>query len=600
MTGLSAPLRPWAGFISITAVIGVVVAWGVGRGFDFTDEGVYYLSFTHPEEVSDFHTSYHLIGRRLFALVGQSIPATRLLIVALSTLGAAVFFHGLRRWETAATPDRPATSWFAAIGACTAAALGLAFASSPLAPSYNLLNAALLYSATGLILACAAEDAVSIASCRRFFGLAALTGLLLATDFFVKFSTSVPLTLSGGFFLAVTGRASWRRKLQLFALLGLVAALGAGVFFLKFQDFTAWKNGSSGLRTALVSSSFLNSYFGRYWSEFSNELIAMLWTYVPALNFAGIAAAALLVLRWWPRLQRWVAVAAGLVLVGTVVALALPEHVLRQTGPDRVGFYLAVLTLSALTLGVSTLVTRPPAPGESHPFHWRTLLLAGWLLLLPFLGAVGTTNDIAANLFYQFAPWFVVIALCLRGIDRRWESHRAIWVVVAVICTVAVAQFIHGFLDERYRIPGPLRSQTEATALGVPPSTLLLDPASHAFVDDARAQLIAHDFAPGDDIFAFFNFPGLVFAVGGVSPGHPWYFAGDQHSLELDASRVASVSPARRARAFVITNGDVTAFLPLLKTAGLDFPSAYIRCGEPLKNPLTGEIVEIWRPKTRP
>ena len=33
-----------------------------------------------------------------------------------------------------------------------------------------------------------------------------------------------------------------------------------------------------------------------------------------------------------------------------------------------------------------------------------------------------------------------------------------------------------------------------------------------------------NDFENGDDILALFDMPGLVYAVGGRSPGRPWYF----------------------------------------------------------------------------
>ncbi len=185
----------------------------------------------------------------------------------------------------------------------------------------------------------------------------------------------------------------------------------------------------------------------------------------------------------------------------------------------------------------------------------------------------------------------------LRGIDWCW---RSVWVTrlgTTLLCAVALAQFFHGFVEAPYRSPGGLRAQTEPTLIGVPATTLRLDPATHAFIAAVQVQLISNGFKPGDDIFAFFNLPGVVFAVGGVSPGHPWYFAGDQSSLDADARRIAAVSPLRRAQAFVITNGNVASFLPQLNQAGVNFPSGYIHCGEPLKNPLTNELVELWRPR---
>jgi len=222
------------------------------------------------------------------------------------------------------------------------------------------------------------------------------------------------------------------------------------------------------------------------------------------------------------------------------------------------------------------------------------------LVVLPVAGSFGTSNHILDNTVYQLAPWFALISVLLAWLAHIWQARWLVGLGVVLAGSVALAQFYSGFVETPYRLPGGRFAQTEPSAIGSPATTLLLDPASHAFVESARAQLTSHGFKPGDDIFAFFNLPGLVFALGGVSPGKPWYFAGDAASLANDDMRVRYVAPARRDRAFLIRNGESwDAFLPYLRQAGLAFPEAYESCGPALKNPLTGETVELWCPRAR-
>src|SRR5665213_2760466 len=92
---------PQALLLGIAGVVCLVVLWGASRSFDFTDEGVYYLSAAHPAEVPDQQTIYFLFGRALFALSGHNIMVTRGLVAAMILAATLVFVRGLRRFLTA-------------------------------------------------------------------------------------------------------------------------------------------------------------------------------------------------------------------------------------------------------------------------------------------------------------------------------------------------------------------------------------------------------------------------------------------------------------------------------------------------------------------
>lgn len=581
----------------VTGGVWLAVIFGAVSGFDVTDEGVYYLSAMHPVEVPDRQTTYFYFARALFAATGHSLLLTRCVIAALLLGATLLLSRGVSAFLSNFAPALKLEPW---LGVATVSATALSFSISPVAPSYNLLNAIALLAAAGLMLSAAAPSPAQ--DRRRGLKPVYLLGacvVIVGLDFFIKFSTSAVLAVGFTVFFLLTSRESWRRKILLLLsapVAGLLLGLG---YFAFIERFAVWREGIGGTLGGLTTGTYLRDELIRYARDIQGHAIETLWAYADVCTTVLVTGGILLCLRAFPRVQRALAAAGFLVVAVSFALNPLSAESLQLNGSAGSRIYLGALAVLGLAVAATFIVRKRPGDEPRSPVSWRLWPLVVLLLVLPYAGGFGTTNAITQNSVYQVAPWFALIALAAAFLAHAWRARWLPPLCVIPVAAVALTQFFNGYWNHPYRLPGGRAAQTEPTVIGAPTyaSTLRLDPASHQFIEATRAQLSAHGFHPGDDVFAFFNLPGLVFAVGGVSPGHPWYFAGDQNSLDLNAMRVASVSPARRARAFVITNGDATPFYPQLRTAGLDFPAAYVRCGEPLKNPLTQEPVEIWRPR---
>ena len=572
-------------------------AAGATRGFDLTDEGAYFLSAMHPVEVPDRQTTYFYFTRALFAVTGHSLLLTRCAMTALLLGATFVFSRGLLQFLAAFSPRIQPGSW---LGFAAVSGTALAFSISPVAPSYNLLNAIVLLAATGLLLSASAlPPAQNRADALRLVGLLLVCAVIVGLDFLIKFSTSAVLAAGFTAFFLIASRESWLRKILLLVsapFVGLVIALG---YFTFVERFAVWREGIGGTFRGLSTGTYLRDELVRYARDIQVHSLETLWAYADVFTAVLVAGGVLLGVRAFPRLQRGLAATGFAVILALFAVSPLSAESLRLNGGPGSRIYLGALAVLGLAVAATLIARKRPGDESRSPGSWRLLPLAVLLLILPYAGGFGTTNAITQNTVYQLAPWFALIALATAFLAHAWRARWVPPLCVVPLAAIALTQSFHGYWTHPYRLPGGRPAQTEPTVIGAPAyaSTLRLDSASHRFIEATRAQLTQHGFHPGDDIFAFFNLPGLVFAVGGVSPGHPWYFAGDQNSLDLNAMRVVAVSPARRARAFVITNGDVTPFLPQLRTAGLDFPNAFVRCGETLQNPLSKEPVEIWRPR---
>jgi hypothetical protein len=91
--------------------------------------------------------------------------------------------------------------------------------------------------------------------------------------------------------------------------------------------------------------------------------------------------------------------------------------------------------------------------------------------------------------------------------------------------------------------------------------------------------------------------------MGGISPDHPWYNAGDQPALDDSLEHLRLIDPERRKRAFIVRNyGNEKEFISFVRAAGLRFPEDYELITPPMFSPFTHAPFEIWRPKllTRP
>jgi hypothetical protein len=575
---------------------------GVTRGFDFTDEGFYYLSFAHPENVSDNQTSFFIFGAKLFALTGHSIVAMRLCTLAAMLGGTLLFLRGVGQFTAAFAPalssDRERR--LLVLGSALSASL-LGFAISPPALSYNFQNACCLLAASGFLLDACSRPRTAV----RLFDLGtiaplAVFGALVGLEFFIKFSSSLPLAVGGFVLFLLVGRQTIAQKAGAAGALLLCAGLIGAIYFGCFQDMHHWQVGIFGTFSALRDGGYARTELLRYGREFRATYAALAKDFSIVWIVAAIAFGGALALRGAPRWQaRW-AFLAGVGVLGCMLGLILPEYLFGMN-EAATSFYSGTLLLLA-GVAVGSGLARRDFRAPSAPATWRAILAAGFLFFLPYVGAFGTNNAIHLNCLYQLAPWFVLAGWLLAALDHVWHSSWPSRLGLLLLTAVAAGQFYEGYWIRPYRAGGERPDMIGLTELGYPRSTLGLAAQGHEFVVAGRQALEAHGFRPGDDLLVFFNLPGFVFAMGGASPGHPWYFQGSPRNYDLDLMRLNFIPVERRRRAFIVRNSvekDWTDFQPYLRQAGLNFPEDYTLISPPMTSPLTRVPVEIWAPRAR-
>lgn len=575
------------------AVLGAAIAiWASHRGFDLIDGGYYYLTYKFPSDVADTHTSFHLIAGAIFRGLGENIVAFRLTSWALALGSAGILGIALMSYLRRAHPGQTALLPTAAVFFSAVISAFATYTPVPAALTYNSLNSILLVLGSALLLDGAGRIISAEPGDRRFamIELAAACAVA-AVQLFIKPPTAI---LFGGAvfgFLILSPAIATRLKQRVLLLACGAVVLGLAAFLLVLGSWTAFTARFATFFSISKNSAFTGELLTRLAKD-SSDLAVMLahdlrWV-GPLFLVLGVAA------RFVPppirrALHQWGFAA----VIALWLALLLSARIWHgahlfyaEAAITRVWFEAVLIT------GFATLLTTEKSQNWRLTVH--SVLLWAILVILPFAGAFGSTNPLYLNSSLQAPLWFAAAALPLLAGGRLGLFSTGL---LLVACSgIATAQLFNGQIAHPYSMTSDLRTQTTPTSIGQSGSVLLLDAPNAHFIQATQEILKKNGFQPGGDIFAFFNLPGLVYAVGGRSPIIPWYFGRIYVNNPVEEIYIRNAGPQRRARAWVITQADAPDFRQHYLNADFNFPDGYVEVGA-LKNPATAMAIRIWKPR---
>jgi hypothetical protein len=606
----SGPLTEMTGaraFRTLVVVLGLglaaalaLVSTHLDRGFDFSDEGVYFLNFKFPEEFPAGFTQYHLFGAGLYELGGGNLIFLR--AVPWVGLLLATCFFGVACWRFVGGflgPELRNQSVAGSFFLVLVASVFVSFSWPPPGVSYNsLADFGMLVAVGALLWAAAGQSGVG----GRVLGMAGFAAGLVFL-LMVKGSAAVGVGLFGGLFLFLTPTVPWRWKVGLLILgvlgigvSGLILAFLAREQFFAVQEFflTQVRN----VLGAIWAGRAVDPLLLRHWEETWQLPWRMLLSYnFPIILGLGLGLVGRFGPPWLRPPSKWFVLALAGVFVALVASI-YSKHGYLAGITHRHGSILAYTAI----LGLLVVLLPARAAGEKSAtdlLRWEVGLLGGLLFVLPFVTAAGTTHRIYINALLHLGPYFALIALVGLAVAQRMRSWWP-WILgLGLTVLVALSQFFHGGFFVPYRLPDGLGRMQEVVEIGVPPTRLRVDAETARFTREMQGLLNEAGFEPGEDLLAFFDMPGVVFAMGGKSPGRPWYFPnyGEQGEREnLAALRIAGRE--RIARAIVLQSNYDPRVGEYLSTLDLNFPEDYEWVGETWQ-PYRNWMVTVWRPKLR-
>lgn len=480
-----------------------VALWAVDRGYEMGDEGFLLLNLNRPASSPGFFEFYKLL------LLFEDPPRigvvhARLLRIGVELLGSLVLVGGVYAWARRRVFAERAPA-FSFVAFCL---LGSFLSAASRSFSYTDATNLCVFSAAGGLFFLASRTREGRVG--RGGALAACgVGFVSGFQVFVKFPSALALVPLVGLALGVLFRGlAARERVRLAGLAGL-GLLSAVALFL------AANGGLAPLVAKFRGAAAMGALAGY-------EPLGMLWRYVVFETWTAVSLciAALVFAGWvWLRCGDrspdratsgglWVAAA---VLVVPVVLFHPPFT------PAPLTYLAALLGFLCLALGVLWHRAwphrgEPEGPGRAEAFLPLLLLLA-----LPLAAFAGTNVPFALRLPSHVLPLFVAVAVPAWDLRRSLpRAHRTLVVLlVAVTCLV----FVRNQVLEPYGLRRPVYEQTQPVE-GLP---VRVDYATARFLEGVASSLEEAGFRAGDPVIAFDYMPGLVFYLGGRSPGFPFY-----------------------------------------------------------------------------
>lgn len=593
------------------AVIGAIIAGTLlvilgqaGKALGLGDEGIYLLAARYPNEVKENVSSIFRFTGYLFYLVGYDPTYFRASGVVLIVLSSVVLWAGLRKVLARRFDDHlfgANTSLlsllFIVIGSL------LHYQWSYLTPSYYAFSALAVNFVTGLLLlglSCLDKDGPEL----PIYGT--LLGFIFGITLFAKFPTAFPLALSTAVAIAFWHGPARRLRYVAWILAGLLGWLVLS-FSVEQSPAQALHRFLKGWQIYQVLG-FHNPVDKLM--KYPTDMLVLVWTAIYTLwpGFLVLIVGTIVLRRpgiynreqkflrfrsWWS----WLTV--GLAAVASVPGLIfvdVPDRLISTpingvTRPyiaSQLGWMLLLAGLLIATVRRREVI-----------FDTRVLIVLFLLFTAPLAGSLGTSNPLYNVIQFYAAPWFgAMFVLLLLLTANHTISARFAVCVVLFVGVYAASNTVQGSVYQPAQVkPQRMADQVYPTAVGEPPFYLDLNEGTHRLVDQLSKAARANGFEPGGDIIGFNEIAGLVYALGGRSPGHPVFPCCRAGSNAYSKIVLTFASPDRLKKAFILLDVDPESdVVGLLAGVGINFPGDYLAVGT---STALGRTFRLYKPRTR-
>ena len=588
--------------ISIIIIIGLRI-WGLNKGFNITDEAYAVLGFEPLQERLEVITAFHIIVYKLFGWLEPSLMAYRAIGQLLIILSASFFALGYYYWLNKIYKQenklfgRNFILLFFILGGF------LIDYDRYNALHYDIINNALNISQASLVLILIAQDAEKAIKSWKFKLGWLATGFLVAFQFFTKPPSALIFTILLAVLVILYQRNINRNYYFVvggfFVLGGLLGLLS---YFVIFQDF--WQYQELLFRQLPGAITFL--FRTSKTTNLVSKIVSIATNYKLIITAIGGSFATFGLTKIYfsldashtPKKSRLLKIFLGAVtvslLLGCVEILGwhLTKRINITSGYPLIFIILLIILAAVFTEHLLTL--------KNSDHFWKIAAVSIFLFFLPFGAALGTNTPLGLLSARNIIPWLALMIILLIPLYQTQKINNfTYFFIFTFILWLAVKISYFYFYHPQGLVENRLQ-QTELVDFVQPHARgLKVDPPTAKFLEQLNTLVYQTDFQPGDPIIALDNMPGLVYLLGGVSPGAPWYFSNsDQRTC--NNILYSSFEPSK---AILLINSDLSPkLLGCLKTVGINFPEDYQKVGE-VYNPwvplhsLQRKTVAVWSTK---
>ncbi len=585
-------------FITICAVIVLTL----NRGFDFTDEGGFLLSYENIEIYRGGIYNYHIIINKLTNWLDPGIIEYRWMSFVITFLSSFILAFGFHKWikfnfkQPFFFKNFLFLFFFLSIG-------NFLFYFPGLHTIYNnTLTNFFLQGSTGLLFFVLAKEPVQLIKSGKRLLILSLIGVLCAFSFFVKFPTGVLQVFSYFtilFFYFSNQSLKRRFILPIWFLLGVL--LGILIYFISFQSPSEWyfhfrkeykmlSDHSSGL--------ILKNYLFEIYTLVKFCIKNFVWLItIPAWIIIKQHFHLFLDSKTVKWIEGLLILLLGAFFIFELYYLEFYRSAFLNWPWRNAYFYIIIICLQ-LAIIFAAIYPKVFSHLKKIKLNYNISLIILLMLATPFIGAFGTANPIFLNSLGHAAPWFVVIIIFSIFLFQYFNKKLVLLFFVLIPSLVTTSQIIDGNLFMPYysifnKNKSNFFDQTEKVDEIELLEGVYVDAQTKEFLIDLNHIFEENDYRKGYPVFGF-HMPGVIYLLEGVSPGVPYYFNKDRDINAIKGAEIENQPPV----IMVTKESPINpALLKTMREKGIIFPEDYLLQGE-VYFPNSDSILKVYFPKS--
>ncbi|MDD2228675.1 MAG: hypothetical protein PHY48_04605 [Candidatus Cloacimonetes bacterium] len=475
--------------LSIIIVSLIIIAWGFNKAFDFTDAGYYLLRYQDKQPLEyGGHMYEHVLVRAVFPANLRTVIPLRIIGLVLNLLSSLLFAFSLskmlKKWAKGKNS-------FSFVFFLVFAGFVFSYSGSPSELSYNSLNQFFLISgASLLILALQSEP-------KHKLWFTSAAGATLSFCMLSKLPTGLVVAVLATALLLLSRD---RRRLAIL------------VFCLSWA-------GVLGIVAVTIKPNFI-SYYANFYLDlnkyiiYDSSLLKKSIIDIAKLNILVICQAlAVNILLWWaqktpkPVLQ----VTLRLAALGSVLYF-ITERIVDHLQGDMLlsdflmyFVYLAIFYIAISGRKVSVAAIKGWLAYLKE--HLLSCAIVVFILILPYLGALGTSNPLNWGAKYYYAA--IMGALALTALLSEIPRIKTLSIVIALYM---IAMGMFHYVQYPYHSK-PLYTQN------IEYKGIKYDYQKWVFLQQTETILKRYGFSPEQGIITAYKCPGLVYLNDSFQPG---------------------------------------------------------------------------------
>ncbi len=516
-------------------LLGIValLLWSANKGIDITDESFYLMGYRYPHEVKFLFSNYQLLILKLFNVNYLGLVEIRLIRLLLTFTGTLILSIGFMTWLNSVLVkfNKSKQGLYLPIVFFTIMALS-SYSFGPQTLSYNTTSLILIEILIGLFLYNYSKiDELSTYTVIITNTNFVLLGVVFAMLFFVKFSNAIVLLPILAFIYLYKLFISTHYIAALRKVFVKLLFLCTGVFLFTFFYFDS-------LHSTLL---FLNEYafslkqltnkvydINTLLINYSDSFIFLFTKHIINYKLIIILLATLPILSLNSKLHLYLK--HLFIIIYVCGTLSLTAHLYNLDSLNGGTFNSSLLTLPYLIflvfISIPSLIFVIIKKTRNRQLIIEVLSIGFLFFFLPFIGALGTYNNIMVQIIFYLVFWAMLILCMLSVISVQIKSSIPLFITILCVSFIVFNQIYTAIIYYPYRINGTLLNQNKPIVLNNGATVFYIDSSLYNVVATLKKDLVLNTtYSTNTPVFSYFNHIGITYLINGITPSCAWYTA---------------------------------------------------------------------------